>query len=166
MYTVKSLIFGHFRPIFGSFWVSMGSLKASQGPLSFSKTVFQHTKIVSLPKILKIGCLQNISPKNQLFWAFQLHFGQFLDIYGAPTGQLRGPFSFNDGISTYNHIFLTKNLENWMFIGYIPQKSPILGRFQPYKGPLHASRGPPIFSKTVFQHTIIFSLKKMPKIRR
>ena len=29
MCTVKSLIFGHFRPIFGSFWVSMGSLKAS-----------------------------------------------------------------------------------------------------------------------------------------
>ena len=147
MYTIKSLIFWHFGPIFGSFWVSMGSLKASQGPLLFSKTVFQHTMIVSLPKILKIGCLQNISPKNQLFWAFQLHFGQFLDIYGAPTGQLRAPF-FSMMVFQHTIIFFLPKiqrigclldifLKNYLFCADF---SHIRGPYRPAKGPLYFQR--------------------------
>ena len=72
------------------------------------KTVFQHIIIFLLQKKEKLNAQIDIYPENHSFWPFQPHFGQFLGILGAPTGQLRAPLIFKNLVLTLNYIFSAK----------------------------------------------------------
>ena len=81
--------------------------------------------------------------------------------------QLRAPFIFKDCISACNYIFFTKNPYNFMFIGYIPQKSPILSIwdlfwavFSHIRGPYRPAKGPLFFQWWYFNIQSYFSYQK------
>ena len=103
-------------------------------------------------------------PKKQLILVI---FYLFMVVFGAPTGQPGAPFIFKACILVYNNIFFIKVLKNWMCLDCIPKKQLIFVIFRylwQFFGPLQASLGPHLYSKPVFQYTIIFSLSRFSRI--
>ena len=128
-----------------------------------SKPVFQHTITFALSKSLE-------SDVTSLYTQKKAHFSRFLAIFGSflgPLSQPGAPLLFKACILAYNNILFIKVPRIGCYFTVYPKNSSFLlifSYFWQFLGPLQASPGPPLYSKHVFQHTIIFSLLKFPRI--
>ena len=156
----KQLIFVVFQLFLVIFWAPTGQPGA---PFILKACILVYNNIFFI-KVLKNQMFLDCIPKKQLILVvFQL----FSVVFWAPTGQPEAPFLFKACILAYNNIFFIKVPRIRCYFTAYPKNSSFLlifSYFWQFFGPLQPSLGPPSYSKHVFQHTIIFSLLKFPRI--
>ena len=143
--------------IFYLFMVVFGAPTGQPGaPFMFKACILAYNNIFLIKVPKNWMCLYCIPKKQLILVVFQL----FSVVFRAPTGQPEAPFFFKACILAYNNIFIIKVPTTGCYFTVYPKNSSFLlffSYFWQFFGPLQASLGPPLYSKHVFQHTIIYN---------
>ena len=97
---IYSLIITHFRNFFPILGLKGACTGQVRDPFLEKNCISTYNYIFVAKKKEKLNAQIDIYPENHSFWPFQPHFGQFLGIWGAPTGQLRAPLIFKNLFTT------------------------------------------------------------------